>query len=129
MPRQPSSTPTDAELEILRVLWDRGPRTVRQIYNTIKISRGIGYTTTLRTVQVMTEKGLLLKDESERPQLYSPAQPQGQTQLQLVDQLVQKAFGGSAMNLVLHAMAAQRISPEELAQVRKMIGKAKGERP
>jgi BlaI family transcriptional regulator, penicillinase repressor len=128
MPRQPSSMPTDAELIILRVLWDRDPRTVRQIHNAIKAQRGIGYTTTLRTVQVMTDKGLLLKDESERPQLYRPAQPEEQTQLQLVDHLVQKAFGGSAMNLVLRAAAAHRISPEELAQVKKMIQKAKGER-
>jgi BlaI family transcriptional regulator, penicillinase repressor len=129
MPRQPSSMPTDAELTILRVLWDCGPRTVRQIHNAIKTQRGIGYTTTLRTVQVMTDKGLLLKDESERPQLYRPAQAEEQTQLQLVDNLVQKAFGGSAMNLVLRAASARRVSPEELAQVKKMIQKAKGERP
>ena len=129
MSRPASSTPTDAELEILRVLWDRGPRTVRQIHNAVKTQRGTGYTTTLRTVQVMTEKGLLLKDESERPQVYRPAQPEEQTQLELVDRLVQKAFAGSAMNLVLRAVAARRISPEELAKVKHMIRSAKGERP
>ncbi len=129
MPRPSSQGPTDGELEVLRVLWHRGPSTVRQIHNAIKGHRGIGYTTTLRTVQVMTEKGLLLKDESERPQVYRPAEPQEETQLQLMDHLIQKVFGGSAMNLVLRAASASRITPEELAQVKKMIARARGKQP
>ena len=112
MPRRRSATPTEGELEILNVLWTQGPATVRQIYNTLKDRRGTGYSTTLRMVQVMTEKGLILKDDSVRPQVYAAAAPQEQTQLALVDHLIQSGFGGSAMSLVLRAAAARRITPE-----------------
>jgi len=129
MPRPASSTPTDGELEILQVLWNRGPSTVRQIYNTLKDRRGTGYSTTLKMVQVMTEKGLLLRDGSGRPQVYRPAQSQEQTQLELVDNLIQRGFAGSAMSMVLRAAAAERITPEELAQIRQLIAKTKGRKP
>jgi predicted transcriptional regulator len=129
MARRPSSTPTEGELEILSVLWDRGRSTVRQIHNVLKDRRGTGYSTTLRMIQVMTEKGLLHRDDSVRPQVYTPAQPQEQIQLQLVDYLIQRGFGGSARSLVLRAAAAKRITPQELAQVKRMVEKAKGGRP
>ena len=129
MPRRPSPTPTEGELEILGVLWDRGPSTVRQIFNVLKDRRGTGYSTTLRMIQIMTEKGLLDRDDAVRPQVYSPAQPQEQTQLQLVDHLIQRGFGGSAMDLVLRAASAQRITPAELAQIKKLVERAKGGRP
>ena len=128
MPRKPSSTPTEVELEILQVLWQRGPSTVRQVFNLLKDSRGTQYSTTLKMIQVMTEKGLLRKDESVRPQVYRPARPREQTQLQLVDNLIQKGFGGSAVDLVLRAAGANRITADELAQIKRMIDKAKGER-
>jgi BlaI family transcriptional regulator, penicillinase repressor len=126
MPRPASSTPTEGELEILRVLWQNGPSTVRQIFNALKDERGTGYSTTLKMIQVMTEKDLLVREDSGRPQVYRPAQSQEQTQLQLVDRLIQCGFGGSAVNMVLRAAAAKRISPEELAQIKRMIDKAKG---
>jgi BlaI family penicillinase repressor len=126
MPRRPSSTPTEGELEILRVLWDRGPSTVRQVHNVLKDRRDTGYSTTLRMVQVMTDKGLLQKDDSVRPQVYTPAQPQEKTQLQLVDYLIQRGFAGSARSLVLRAAAARRITPQELAQIKRMVEKARG---
>lgn len=126
MPRSPSSVPTEVELAILDVLWQRGPSTVRQIHDVLKHERGTGYSTTLKMVQVMTDKGLLHKDDSQRPQVYTPAQQQEQTQLQLVDDLIQKGFGGSAMKLVLRAASAKRISADELAEVRRLLDQAKG---
>ena len=126
MPRSPSSVPTEVELAILDVLWKHGPSTVRQIHDALKGERGTGYSTTLKMVQVMTEKGLLRKDESQRPQIYTPAQRQEQTQLQLVDDLIQKGFGGSAMRLVLRAASAKRISTEELTEIRRLLHEAKG---
>ena len=128
MPRKPSSTPTEVELEILQVLWQRGPSTVRQVFNILKDARGTQYSTTLKMIQVMTEKGLLRRDESVRPQVYTPSRPREQTQLQLVDYLIQTGFGGSAVDLVLRATAANRITTGELAQIKRMIDKAKGER-
>jgi BlaI family transcriptional regulator, penicillinase repressor len=129
MPRPASPTPTEGELEILRVLWQNGPSTVRQLFNALKEQRGTGYSTTLKMIQVMTEKGLLLRDDSSRPQVFRPAQTQERTQLQLVDRLIQCGFGGSAMNMVLRAVAAKRITPEELAQIKRTIDKAKGAQP
>ena len=126
MPRSPSSVPTEVELAILDVLWQHGPSTVRQIHDALKHERGTGYSTTLKMVQVMTDKGLLHKDESQRPQVYTPAQRQEQTQLKLVDDLIQKGFGGSAMKLVLRAVSAKRISTDELAEIRRLLGEAKG---
>lgn len=126
MPRLPSAVPTEVELAILGVLWERGPCTVRQIHDALKDDRGTGYSTTLKMVQVMTEKGLLRKDESQRPQVYTPSRQQEQTQLQLVDDLIQKGFGGSAMKLVLRAASAKRISTDELAEIRRLLDQAKG---
>ena len=125
MPRQPSSVPTEVELEILQVLWRIGPASVRQIYNEIRQHKQTGYSTTLKMIQVMTEKGLLLKDESQKPQVFRPAIPQEQTQLQLVDDLIQKGFNGSAMKLVLRAATARRISAEELQEIQSLIDQAK----
>jgi predicted transcriptional regulator len=118
-------SPTNAELAILGVLWEHGPATVRQIHNIMRASRDIGYSTTLKMVQIMTDKGLLRKDESVRPQVFTPAIPEAQTQLRLIDELIQRAFGGSASRLVLRAAAAKRISPEELAQIKALIQGAK----
>ena len=128
MPRPASSTPTEGELDILQLLWQRGPSTVRQLYNALKDKRGTGYSTTLKMVQVMTEKGLLLKDESVRPQVFCPSESQAETQLALVDNLILRGFGGSAMELVLRAATAKRITPEELTRIKRLIEKAKGGR-
>jgi BlaI family transcriptional regulator, penicillinase repressor len=117
--------PTEVELAILRVLWDRGPSTVRQIHDALKPQRDTGYSTTLKMVQVMTEKGLVVKDETCRPQVYRTAQPKEETQLELVDDLILRGFAGSAMKLVMRAVAAERISGEELAEIRKLLDRAK----
>ena len=129
MPRPPASVPTDVELSILNVLWQRGPSTVREIHHVMSQYKETGYSTTLKMVQVMTEKGLVLKDESRRPQVYRPSMGQEKTQLQLLDDLVQRGFGGSAMKLVLRAVAAKRISDAELSEVRKLLAQAREEKP
>ena len=133
MPRLPSPTPTDVELQILRVLWSGGPQTVRQIHEALSGLRSSGISTTLKMVQVMTDKGLLVRDDARRPQVYRTARPQEQTQLQMLDYLIQQAFGGSAMKLVLRAAAAKRIAPAELAEIKRLLERArpanKGDRP
>ena len=116
--------PTNAELGILDVLWKHGPATVRQIHNIMRADRDIGYSTTLKMVQIMTDKGLLRRDDSVRPQVYTPTIPQARTQLQLIDELIQRAFGGSASKLVLRAAAAKRITSQELAEIKKLIDAA-----
>ena len=129
MPRPPASVPTDVELGILSVLWQKGPSTVRQIHDVLKHDRNTGYSTTLKMIQVMTEKGLVLKDDSQRPQVYRPARPQEQTQLQLVDDLIQRGFGGSVAKLVLRAVSAKGIAPAELAEIKKLLAHAREEKP
>src|SRR4051812_24658134 len=125
MPRKSSETPTDVELAILRVLWNRGSSTVRDIHLALeeKEGRDTGISTTLKMVQVMMEKGLLRRDDTVRPQVYRPAMPQEQTQLKLLDYLIQKGFGGSAKRLVLSAVSAKRLSKDELAEIRKLLEK------
>ena len=121
MPRKTSPQPTEVELAILRVLWDRGPSTVRQVHEALLGTRDTGYSTTLKMMQVMFEKGLLVRDESVRPQVYRPTQPESQTQTQMVDDLIQKVFGGSARKLVLRAVQSDQVSADELAEIRKLL--------
>ena len=111
--------PTDAELAILRVLWTRGPSTVRQIAEAL--DREAGYTTILKLLQIMTDKGLVARDESSRTHVYEAAFSEDETQLQLVNDLLDSVFDGSAAKLVLQALAAKQASPAELATIRKML--------
>ena len=127
MPRYPSSRPTDVELQILGVLWERGPSTVRQVHQSLAAQRETGYSTTLKMIQVMREKGLVTRDESVRPQLYRAAESKTQTQLQMLDDLAQRAFGGSAKKLVMRMLSAQRVSAEDLVEMQRLIEEAKGE--
>lgn len=128
MARSQTPRPTDAELAILRVLWDRGPATVRDVWEQLS-DRRTGYTTTLKLMQIMTEKGLLTRDERRQSHIYSARQPQQQTQKALIKDLLDRAFGGSAPKLILGALSARRVSPEELAQIRKMLDELEGEHP
>src|SRR4030081_2163296 len=116
--------PTDAELGILRVLWSRGPRTGRQIAE--QMGREAGYTTILKLLQIMTEKGLVVRDEAARTHIYSAAYSQDQTQRQLITDLLERAFDGSAAKLVLQALAASKTSPQELAEIKKLLRGANG---
>jgi BlaI family penicillinase repressor len=113
--------PTEAELEILRVLWERGPSTVRQVHEALAVARETGYTTTLKLMQIMADKGLVTRDESSRTHIYTPRASQESTQQQLVTDLVARAFGGSAAELVLRALSAHTASDDELAEIRKLI--------
>jgi BlaI family penicillinase repressor len=116
--------PTDAELAILRVLWPLGPSTVRQVHEALA-RRETGYTTTLKLMQIMAEKGLVLRDESARTHVYSAKVSEADTQTQLVKDLMERAFGGSAKALVMRALTAEETSPEELREIRKLIDDAR----
>jgi BlaI family transcriptional regulator, penicillinase repressor len=120
--------PTEAELGILRVLWEGGPRSVRDIQRVMNESRPTGYTTVLKLMQIMTEKGLVERDESQRPQIYRARYSQEQTQRQLLRDLLDRAFGGSVKELVLQALATKRSSPEELEAMEKLLDRFEGEK-
>jgi predicted transcriptional regulator len=113
--------PTDAELEILRVLWQRGPSTVREVHDTLNDTKTTGYTTVLKMLQIMTDKGLVRRDEDQRAHVYEARVPQEQTQQQLVGDLLDRAFNGSASNLVMQALATKKTSAEELTKIRQML--------
>ena len=121
MSRPPSTLPTVSELEILRVIWQRGPSTVREVYRTLAADREIGYSTVLKFMQIMTEKGTLLRDESVRPQVYRAARPRKDTQRFLVRDLVARVFGGSSAGLVMQALADQKATPDERRQIRELL--------
>jgi predicted transcriptional regulator len=118
--------PTDAELAILRVLWDHGPATVRQVHEALAGTRETGYTTTLKLMQIMAEKGLVRRDESARTHVYTARLSQQETQRQLVSDLLDRAFGGSAAELVLQALRAGETSPDELRQIQELIDSHRG---
>jgi predicted transcriptional regulator len=113
--------PTDSELGILRVLWRIGPATVRSVHDELNLAQETGYTTVLKLLQIMTEKGLVTRDESERSHVYKPACSEQAVQRQLVGHLLDRAFGGSAPQLVLQALSAKKASPKELAEIRKLL--------
>ena len=113
--------PTDAELSILRVLWDRGPSTVRQVHDVLGRDRPTAYTTALKLLQIMAEKGLVTRDERERTHVYHARMGEEQTQRQLVRDLLDRAFGGSSSKLVMQALAARRASAEELGEIQRLL--------
>jgi predicted transcriptional regulator len=127
MNRNPVPRPTDAELAILRILWDRGPSTVRQVHEILARDRQAAYTTALKTLQIMTEKGLVERDERDRTHIYRPRLSEETTQRQLVRDLLDRAFGGSSGKLVMQALATRRASAEELRDIRKAIDGAKND--
>ena len=113
--------PTDSELAILTILWERGPSTVRQVHEALADEKDTGYTTTLKLMQIMADKGLVTRNESARTHVYAAMASEEQTQRQLVKDLVDRAFGGSAAALVLQALNAEGASPAELREIRKLI--------
>ncbi|MDT7809923.1 MAG: hypothetical protein QOJ70_3736 [Acidobacteriota bacterium] len=123
MPKTELPRPTDAELEILKVLWRRGPSTVREVFETLQEARGTGYTTVLKLMQIMAEKRLVVRDERERAHRYETTLPEDETQRRLVGDLLRKAFDGSAKKLVLQALSTERASAEELTEIRLMLDK------
>ncbi len=115
--------PTDAELEILGVLWDRGPSTVREVHDVLNQTKPIGYTTVLKFMQIMAEKTLVRRAEVQvlRAHVYEATLPREQTQQQIVGDLVGRAFAGSAAELVMRALSTKRTTPQELAKIRELL--------
>ncbi|MFN7957577.1 MAG: BlaI/MecI/CopY family transcriptional regulator [Holophagaceae bacterium] len=118
--------PSDGELAILRVLWSQGPSTVRDVHTALSKDRDTGYTTVLKLMQIMVEKGLLARDERARSHTYRPLQGEAETQRCLVKELLHKAFAGSRRDLVLQALEAEPASAEELEDLRQLLNRAKG---
>ncbi len=118
--------PTDAELDVLRVLWERGPSTVREVYEVVFAGKDVGYTTVLKQMQVMHRKGLLKRSERFRSHVYEASQPQARVQRELVQSLVKQAFGGSAASLVQSALGGRRVTATELAEIREVLEKFGG---
>jgi BlaI family transcriptional regulator, penicillinase repressor len=113
--------PTDAELEILNVLWTLGPATVRQVYEEINSRRSVQYSTILKFMQIMAGKRILVRDDSERAHVYKAAQSREATQQQLAAHLLERAFSGSAKDLVLRALSATKASKTELSEIRRLL--------
>ena len=118
--------PTEGELAILRILWKRGPATVREVHEGLSPDKPTGYTTTLKLLQIMADKGLVQRDETKRAHVYEAREAPETTQAQLVHDLVDRVFAGSAARLVLHAISGKRASKKELAEIRKALDEAEG---
>jgi predicted transcriptional regulator len=127
MPTPPR--PTEAELAVLRVLWDRGPSSVREIHQTLAGRKDTVYTTTLKIVQKMHEKGLVVRDDSRRSHVFAAAFKAEQTQRQLLRDLVDRAFAGATSRLVVRALEEKRVSPAELAEIRGILDQLAAAKP
>lgn len=127
MARRPSPHLTEVELQILSVLWERGPSTVREVHEVLRREGGTAPSSPLKMMQVMTEKGLLLKDDGQRPQVYRAAITQDQAQIEFVDDLIQRVFRGSADKLVLRAIRSRYVSAADLEQIRKLLDGYEGD--
>ncbi|MDO8897724.1 MAG: BlaI/MecI/CopY family transcriptional regulator [Bacteroidales bacterium] len=118
--------PTESELEILQLIWKHGPSTVRQINEFMNENRVVGYTTSLKLLQIMTQKGIVRADKTDRSHVYSALLKEDETQQQLVDQLLQAAFGGSAKKLVMQALGNKKTSQAELEEIKLLIERLEG---
>lgn len=119
--------PTSSELEILNVLWEKQSATVREVYEVINSTKPVAYTTILKLMQIMTDKGLVIRNEEGKAHLYQAEITQDQTQKGLVSDLVERAFQGSAMLLMQHILQSDTTSPEEINEIRRMIKNAEAE--
>lgn len=126
MARHKVPGPTDKELTILAILWNKGASTVRQVNEEMNKQQSTGYTTTLKLMQIMIEKGLVVRDESKFQHVYKPAVSEEKTQKQVVGDLLEKAFSGSAEKLVMRALSAKKISTSELGKIRTMLDEMEG---
>ena len=121
MKREPVKTPTSSELEILRVLWERGPSTVKEVHESLSATKPVGYTTILKLLQIMTVKGSVKRNEHDRAHVYEACHPAERTKRQLAGEMLDRVFGGSASELVLHAISGQKASHEEIEEIRRML--------
>ncbi len=127
MARKATNRPTDVELSILRVLWRCGPSTVREVQAELERSTPTGYTTVLKMLQIMTDKGLVERDLNGRAHVYSASEAREEVQSHLIGDLVDRVFEGSASQLVLRALSARETSSEELAEIRQLLDEMEGE--
>jgi len=121
MSKEPSQKPTASELEILRVLWARGPSTVREVHQDLSEKKVMGYTTVLKLLQIMTAKGTVRRDEGQRAHVYEACRPATETKRQLVSDVLQRVFEGSASELMIHALEGRRTSKKELEELRRLL--------
>ena len=121
MSNEPLQKPTASELEILRVLWARGPSTVREVHESLSEKKELGYTTVLKLLQIMTAKGTVRRDEGQRAHVYEACQAATETKRQLVGDVLQRVFEGSASELLIHALEGRRTSKKELEELRRLI--------
>src|SRR5205823_14060476 len=121
MNQEPLQKPTVSELEILRVLWARGPSTVREVHEELSEKKALGYTTVLKLLQIMTAKGTVKRNEEQRAHVYTACQPAEQTKRQVAGDLLQRVFEGSASQLMMHALAGRRTPPEEIDELRRLL--------
>jgi predicted transcriptional regulator len=127
MADKPTPRPTDAELAILRVLWERGPSTVREIHDDLSSSQDTGYTTVLKLLQIMTEKRLVVRDESQRAHVYAASESEQRTQGRLIGDLMDRAFGGSPTKLVMQALSSTKATAADLTAIRQLIEQIEGD--
>jgi predicted transcriptional regulator len=127
MADKPTPRPTDAELAILRVLWERGPSTVREIHDDLSSSQDTGYTTVLKLLQIMTEKKLVVRDEAQRAHIYAASESEQRTQGRLIGDLMDRAFGGSPTKLVMQALSSSKATAADLTAIRQLIEQIEGE--
>ncbi len=126
MKQEPLQKPTASELEILRVLWERGPSTVREVYEALREKRDLGYTTVLKLLQIMTAKGTVRRNEEQRAHVYEACLPATETKRQLVGDVLQRVFEGSASELMIHALEGRRTSKKELDELRRLLDEYEG---
>ena len=119
--------PTASELEILHVLWNKGPSTVREVLDSLNQKKNLGYTGVLKLLQIMTVKGFVTRDETNRAHIYEARRPADQTKRQLAIDMLQRVFGGSASQLMMHALAGQRASAEEIEELRRILDAYEGD--
>lgn len=121
MPREASLQPTEVELQILKILWELGASPVREIHKRLEAAKGTNYSTTVKMLSVMLDKGLVRRDEQARPHMYAAVMTQRRAQKRMLGDLIDKVYDGSAQALVLHALSSQKASPEELQEIRKIL--------
>ena len=126
MSQEPPQKPTASELEILRVLWARGPSTVREVYEALREQKTLGYTTVLKLLQIMTAKGTVRRNEEQRAHVYEACQPAEETKRQLVGDVLHRVFEGSASELMIHALEGRRTSKKELDELRRLLDEYEG---
>ena len=129
MAHEPLQKPTASELEILRVLWTRGPSTVREVHESLREQKALGYTTVLKLLQIMTAKGTVRRNEEQRAHVYEACLPATETKRQLVGDVLQRVFAGSASELMIHALEGRRTSKKELEELRRLLDEYEGRTP